>query len=195
MKSELIKGTSTSVQKHVNQLLISDELGDRKPSQLLCKMRQLLGDNCLEDGILRQLFLQHLPTNTQRSLASTADTISHDEVAVLADRILEVAPSQPYVTAIATTSQSASTVQAIEALLNQVNNLTNQLAALVNQLSIHPHTRSHSRGSSPYHFRNHRDSNTSRPDSNQSLCWYHHKFGLIAHHCKAPCLFTSSLPA
>ena len=195
LKSELIRRTSASEQKRLNQLLISEELGDRKPSQLLRKMRQLVGDNRLEDGILRQLFLQRLPTNTQRILASTADNISLDELAVLADRILEVAPSQPSVAAIATTSQSASTVTEIEALRNQVNNLTNQVAALVNQLSIHPRSRSRSRGSSPYHFRTRRDSSNSRPDSNQPLCWYHLKFGLNAHHCKAPCSFTSSLPA
>ena len=35
LKSELIKRTSASEQKRFNQLLISEELGDRKPSQLL----------------------------------------------------------------------------------------------------------------------------------------------------------------
>ena len=195
LKSELIKRTSASEQKRLNQLLISEELGDRKPSQLLHKIRQLLGDNRLEDGVLRQLSLQCLPTNTQRILGSTADNISLDELAVLADHILEVTLSQPSGAAIATPSQSVSTVTEIEALRNQVNNLTNQLAALVNQLSIHSRSHSCFHGSSPYHFHNRRDSSTSRPDSTQPLCWYHHKFGVNAHHCKAPCSFTSSLPA
>ena len=65
LKSELIPRTSASEQKRLHQLLISEELGDRKPSQLLRKMRQLLGDKVLEDRILRQLFLQRLPTNVQ----------------------------------------------------------------------------------------------------------------------------------
>ena len=39
LKSELIKRTSASEQKRLHQLLISEELGDRKPSQLLRKMR------------------------------------------------------------------------------------------------------------------------------------------------------------
>ena len=56
LKSELIKRTSASEQKHLNQLLISEELGDQKRSQLLRKMRQLLGDNRLEVGILRYFF-------------------------------------------------------------------------------------------------------------------------------------------
>ena len=61
LKATLIRRTSASEQKRLHQLLIAEELGDRQPSQLLRKMRQLLGDNVLEDGILRQLFLQRLP--------------------------------------------------------------------------------------------------------------------------------------
>ena len=57
LKAELIKRTSASEQKRLHQLLIAEELGDRKPSQLLRRMRQLLADNRLEDNILRQLFL------------------------------------------------------------------------------------------------------------------------------------------
>ena len=136
LKSELIKGTSASEQNRLHQLLISEELGDRKPSQLLRKMRQLLGDNRLEDGILRQLFLKRLPTSAHRIRTSTADTISLDVLAVLTDRIFEVTTSQPSIAAFVTTSHSASTVTEIEALCNQINNLTNQLTALVNQLCI-----------------------------------------------------------
>ena len=42
LKTELIKRTSESEQKRLHQLLISEELGDRKPSQLLRRMKQLL---------------------------------------------------------------------------------------------------------------------------------------------------------
>lgn len=38
LKAELIKRTSASQQKRQHQLLISEELGDRKPSQLLRHM-------------------------------------------------------------------------------------------------------------------------------------------------------------
>ena len=52
LKGTLIKRTSASEQKMFHQLLISDELGDRKPSHLLRKMYQLLGDKTLEEGFL-----------------------------------------------------------------------------------------------------------------------------------------------
>ena len=73
-------------------MLISEELGDRKPSQLLRRMKQLLGENKLEDRILRQLFLQRLPQNVHLILASSSDTVYLEQLAVIADKIIEVAP-------------------------------------------------------------------------------------------------------
>ena len=42
LKVELLKRTFASLQKRLHQLLIVEKLGDRKPSQLLRHMRQLL---------------------------------------------------------------------------------------------------------------------------------------------------------
>lgn len=87
LKSELSKRASHSKPKQLHQLLIAEELAVCKPSQLLRKMRQLLGDNRLEEGILRQLFLQRLPASAQIILIPTTDTVPLDDLAVLADRI------------------------------------------------------------------------------------------------------------
>eukprot|EP00794_Sanderia_malayensis_P011590 gene11590-biopygen9261 len=54
-------------------------------------MQQLSGDNLLEKSIFKQLFLQRLPMNAQLILASTADRVPLDELAALADKILEAA--------------------------------------------------------------------------------------------------------
>ena len=51
LKAEVIKCTSASEPKHLHQLFTSEELGDRKLSQLLHHMRQLLGDNHLDERI------------------------------------------------------------------------------------------------------------------------------------------------
>ena len=77
----------------MQQLFNAEELGDRKPSQLLRHMQQLLGDkaNNTNGAFIRELSLQLLPSNVHMVLASTPDTESLDELTQLANKIMEVA--------------------------------------------------------------------------------------------------------
>eukprot|EP00794_Sanderia_malayensis_P010299 gene10299-biopygen8463 len=129
LKEALIKRTSTSEQKRLHQLLIAEELGDSKPSQLLRRMQQLQGGNNLEPSILRQLFLQRLPRNAQLILASSPDTVPLDDLAALADKILEVA-GPPQVISAVTTQNTVPLNNKIEDMQGQINQLTMQIQAL-----------------------------------------------------------------
>ena len=90
LKEQLVKRTSESAQRRLQLLLTEEELGDRKPSQLLRKMRQLLGEHKLEDGILKQLFVQRLPSNVQLILSAASTELTNEKLAELADRIMAV---------------------------------------------------------------------------------------------------------
>ena len=72
LKAQLIKRTAASEQRRLQQLFSAEELGDRKPTQLLHRLQQLAGDTPGADGaFLRELFLQRLPNNVRMVLAST----------------------------------------------------------------------------------------------------------------------------
>ena len=194
LKRTLIKRTSASEQKRLHQLLISEELGDRKPSQLLRKMYQLLGDKTLEEGFLRQLFVQRLPTNVQLILASTPDTVRLDDLALLADKIIEAASPSPSVAAIPPVPSRASDADKNFAILQQqINHLTSQLRALSEQLQGPSQPRF--RGRSPFRSGpRSRGPSISRSPNRFPNCWYHHKFGANARKCSPPCAFISQGP-
>ena len=136
----MICRTSASEQKRLQMLLAEEELGDKKPLQLLRRMRQLLGG--LEKGIFKQLFLQLLPANAQLVLASSRDTAPLDQLATLADRILEVYVP-PAVNAVAPPPPpSPSDLSDLRDQLAQLTTQVNSMQAHLKRLS---RARSHSR--------------------------------------------------
>jgi len=83
LKQQLIKCIAASEQQRLQQLFSTEELGDRKPTQLLRHLQQLAGNMLgFNDGsFIRELFLQHLPSNVGMVLASTQDDTPIEELA------------------------------------------------------------------------------------------------------------------
>lgn len=173
LKAQLIKRTAASEQRKLQQLFNAEELGDRKPTQLLRRMQQLIGDKGgMADGndaFLRELFLQRLPANVRMVLASADTSLALDKVAELADKVLEVA----------TPTVAATTLPSTE--VTQLRQEVARLAELVQSFTTHPRSRNSSRSR--------RSPSPARPrqPSDPTLCWYHQKFGDAAQKCRDPC--------
>ncbi|XP_063963928.1 uncharacterized protein LOC135156193 [Lytechinus pictus] len=185
LKAELIRRTSVSEQKRLHQLLTQEELGDRKPSQLLRRMEQLLGSDHLDETIFKQLFLQRLPHHVQTILASSRDDMKVTQLADLADRIIDIG-STSTVSAVSSPSFSTSSSE-LSQLQQQVDRLTFQVQSLTTQLQ---HERGRSPNRRPQRPNTHSNRQRSRSSSQKRpLCWYHWKHGAEARKCTPPCNF------
>lgn len=168
LKEQLTKRTAASEQKRLQLLLNAEELGDRKPTQLLRRMHQLLGEKAgsIDESLLRELFLQRLPANVRMVLASTSDAVTLSDLAQLADKITEVAA--PSISAVGTPQ-----------LATEVEQLRTEIASLKKMVqSLASRSRRPSRSRSPSPNESHLQSD---------LCWYHQRFGDKATKCRAPC--------
>lgn len=187
LKEQLTKRTTASEQHKLRQLFTGEELGDRKPTRLLRRMQQLLGDRpgLMDASFLKELFLQRLPHNVRMVLASTPDSTTLENLAELADKIIEVA-APPSVGAV-----SAPTVAAVNTSLGQTTEVEH-LRADVTRLTklVHELARPGTRPSSRSSVRSSRRSPTP-PTTTDPLCWYHQKFGDQAQNCRSPCTWSS----
>ena len=161
-------------------------------------MRQLQGDSALEDTILRQLFLQRMPINVQAILAGSRDNIPIDQMAEIADKIIEVNPIYTPVLAHATYAKSdqvqttpqsppdefAQLRKQVQELSVQVTNLTRQVTKLRGNRSNRSFSRTGSRSQSPAPNRN--------ANNDSTLCWFHQTYAANAQKCRQPCTFTTN---
>lgn len=177
LKSELIKRLSVSRENKVKQLLMHEELGNRKPSQFLRHLQHLAGPKVPED-FLKTIWTSRLPTSMQPIIASQP-TLTVDALAELADRIHDIAPQTHQVSAAATSSP-------IDELTRQVAELSKQVCALTSQVNNRSRPRDRQYGQQ-------RNRSSSRRSESMykrfPTCWYHHKFGTQAKRCQKPCDF------
>ncbi|GFW41299.1 transposon Ty3-G Gag-Pol polyprotein [Trichonephila clavipes] len=90
-RTELIKRSGESSHQEIRKLLIGEELGDRRPSELLRVMRRRTESHSVPDDLMLELFQQHLPTRVQSVLAAIS-TLTLEKAAEVADRVMEVTP-------------------------------------------------------------------------------------------------------
>lgn len=191
LKRELLNRVSLSEHKRLQQLLNDVQLGDRRPSQLLRHMRSLLGDKPTDECLLKQLFIQRLPSPVQVALSLVPGQCL-DNLAASADKVMEVMPSggrDGFLRVSSTSEESSSLMsllreqqQQMQQMQYQLNQLTMQSHRSRERPTTHPRPRSRSFRRSP--------SPTRKPNN---ICFYHRKFGSEAFRCTSPCAFPTSL--
>ena len=175
LKRELIRRTAGSNQQKLQKLLNELELGDRKPSQLLRRMQQLWCGGDADDALLRELFLTRLPNNVRMVLTPSGTSISLDNLAEMADRIMEVS----------TPTMATVHVPPAPTELDSLRTEVRQLREMLKSLSS-PSRNFRHRSPTPTRLRSPSPARPP-PSGDPTLCWYHQRFGKAASKCRPPC--------
>ncbi|CAE1293083.1 unnamed protein product [Acanthosepion pharaonis] len=88
-EANCIKDRKVKFERRINDLFNTLQLDQNKPTQLLRKMKNLLGNNTMSKTLLRKLWLDKLPTHTAQILATLPEDLDLIRVAEIADRIVE----------------------------------------------------------------------------------------------------------
>lgn len=184
LKTELVKRLSASQENKTKQLLMHEELGDRKPSHFMRHLRNLAGPS-VPDDFIRTIWTSRLPTNLQTIVASQTK-VDLDTMAELADRVHDIVQPTPQVASTSSASESA-----LESKIAELSLQVAELARGRKNFSTNRYRRSGSRARSQSRnggrSRNH---SKERPE-NHPHCWYHYNFGARAKKCSKPCSFQS----
>lgn len=192
LKQRLQERFADSEEHRFRKLLSNIDLGDRKPSHLWREMRELAGNNHFNKQILKSLWMQRLPAQSQAILS--AEEGNMERLLTLADRIHDIFGARE-ISAISAQSQQPSQAQAskthtnnsasqpcaISQLCEQVCKLTKQVAALSTPNNNSNRSRSRTKKSS--------DRSRSRNKTAHDNCWYHHRYGKDANKCIPPCKY------
>ncbi|VDK41484.1 unnamed protein product [Dibothriocephalus latus] len=155
-------------------LISREDLGDRKPTQLLRRLEQLAEGQQLDGTMFKQLFFQRLPSSVQAILAPKIPSSSVQTLTETADRILEY--FQPPV--LVNVSTRAVTTPSMADVVRRLDALTLEVAQLRATRVYNPRSTSTiCRPGSP----------TPNQTSTDGLCWYRHNYGPNARHCRSPC--------
>lgn len=190
LKEAIIHRTAESRKQRLKQLLNAEELGDRKPSQLLRRMEQLLDGAAMDQQpLFQEIFLSRMPPHVRAVLASLSDDMTFQAQAAIADKIME---ATGHVASAAAVQRGPSRMEEqLAALQVQVSNLSLQMARAAEQPRHRSRDQPRSRSRSRSRPANRRPGEEHAP-TDDGLCWYHHRFGSEARACRAPCTFQIS---
>jgi len=133
LKTELVRRLSASRNQRVRQLLMHEEMEDRKHSQFLRHLKSLSPE--VPDDFVRNIWSSRLLTHIQTIQADQSEG-NLGAASQLADRIAEVAPLLT-TASITRAPDSAELLQKIEDLSRHVAALSSQVATLSSDRTRH----------------------------------------------------------
>lgn len=166
IKAALITRLSITRDKKMYELIMSETMGDRKPSEFLEHLRQLAG-SLVPEKFVKAVWFRCMPKKIQNFIPLQND-LPLENLANLADYIHIVSSSQD----INGSSKIEPHEQQMNVLLNKIDDLTLQVSELSTLL------------------RSRRSRSKSR-NNREPLCWYHQHFGERAINCVSPCNFNA----
>ncbi|GFT37378.1 uncharacterized protein TNCV_4285251 [Trichonephila clavipes] len=171
LKNALLSRLNDTEESRLKKLLTDMKLGDRRPSDLLRQMKSLVGSS-ISDELIKSLWLQGLPRQTQAILSISKDSLNNiaEMAAYSSSEVCSVTNDN--------SSPKSNDSNKLEVLQADIAALTKKF----DEFSRNSRQRSKSRENSR---RTRSKSNSSR----HAFCWYHFKFGNNAKKCVQPCQF------
>ncbi|XP_076047340.1 uncharacterized protein LOC143028866 [Oratosquilla oratoria] len=133
LKQAVLDHLESSKATRLKELISKKELGDEKPSDLLRRMKRLLGDKYAAFGrsILLHLFHKRLPPTIKVNLFSAKNKLLLEELATLADDFIASVPvARLTIAKIADQSATQELTELVSKLTLQVSALQEQVANL-----------------------------------------------------------------
>lgn len=195
LKKAILERIGDSDKIKLDRLLSGLQLGDKKPSQLLREM-QALAEGRLNEPVLKNLWLQRLPTNVQEIL-SCLDGTDIEKMAVTADKISEIHKPPEVMTVSNKTvcPNNSVTRSQFDLLYSRVESLSNnfdrfcRVSEKAHRSDNNENARNRSRSSEHNKYRTRSTSRSEKEVRKHPNCWYHYKFGSRARKCIPPCEF------
>lgn len=190
LKARLLKVFQESAEAQFHKLVKEMDLGQQRPSQLLARMRELAKNTGTAGDTLKNLWMSRLPGWVRAILASCSGEAKLDELASMADKIMENLRSGE-LAEIHRPASTALTVDVNAELLAEIRNLSLELKTLrgeVNEIRGRARQRQNFRWPRNGSRSRSRSSGTRRtPQSPDWLCKYHFRYRETARKCESPC--------
>ncbi|VDP74234.1 unnamed protein product [Schistosoma curassoni] len=179
LKRSILKRGDPTDRQRLNQLFNNIDLKHGSATDMLQRMREVVGPKTFDEGLFKQLLLSKLPQQVQTLLVSLQDN-ALDELAASAGRILEITKST---TEVFSVKENPHTTQ------NDITELCHTLTRYLNLRTARKRPRTPRRSIS-------RKRSVPRPreTDNPNWCWYHNQYGKSSRNCRKPCNFPNTKP-